>query len=37
MKSAFTGKRHTAHAEIVNEAINARNHGAVGMIQRLVV
>jgi len=31
-KSAFAGKQLTSHAEIANKAINARNHGAVGMI-----
>jgi hypothetical protein len=31
-KSVFAGKQLTTHAEIVNKAINARNHGAVGMI-----
>ena len=31
-KSVFAGKQLTAHSEIVNKAINARNHGAVGMI-----
>jgi hypothetical protein len=31
-KSVFAGKQFTTHAEIVNKAINARNHGAVGMI-----
>lgn len=30
--SVFAGKQLTTHAEIVNKAINARNHGAVGMI-----
>ena len=31
-KSVSAGKQLTTHAEIVNKAINARNHGAVGMI-----
>ncbi len=31
-KSIFAGKQLTVHAEIVNKAINARNHGAVGMV-----
>jgi Peptidase family M28/PDZ domain/PA domain len=31
-KSIFAGKQLTTHSEIVNKAINARNHGAVGMI-----
>ena len=31
-KSVFAGKQLTTHSEIVNKAINARNHGAVGMI-----
>lgn len=31
-KSVFAGKQFTTHAEIVNKAINAKNHGAVGMI-----
>jgi hypothetical protein len=31
-KSVRAGKQLTTHAEIVNKAINARNHGAVGMI-----
>jgi Peptidase family M28/PDZ domain/PA domain len=31
-KSVFAGKQFTTHSEIVNKAINARNHGAVGMI-----
>lgn len=31
-KSVFAGKQLTSHSEIVNKAINARNHGAVGMI-----
>jgi hypothetical protein len=31
-KSAFAGKQLTTHSEIVNKAINARNHGAAGMI-----
>ncbi len=31
-KSIFAGKQLTTHAEIVNKAINAKNHGAVGMI-----
>jgi len=31
-KSVFAGKQLTTHAEIVNKAISARNHGAVGMI-----
>jgi len=30
--SVFAGTQLTTHAEIVNKAINARNHGAVGMI-----
>lgn len=30
--SIFLGKQFTAHAEIVNKAINARNHGAAAMI-----
>ncbi|HEV2196605.1 MAG TPA: M20/M25/M40 family metallo-hydrolase [Candidatus Acidoferrum sp.] len=30
--SVFLGKQLTAHAEIVNKAINARNHGAAAMI-----
>jgi len=34
-KSVFAGKQLTTHAEIVNKAINARNHGAVGMISSL--
>ncbi|HWU39038.1 MAG TPA: M28 family peptidase, partial [Candidatus Acidoferrum sp.] len=31
-KSVFAGKQFTTHAEIVNKAINARNHGAVAML-----
>jgi hypothetical protein len=31
-KSVFAGKQLTTHAEIVNKAINAKNHGAVGMV-----
>ncbi|HXJ92578.1 MAG TPA: M28 family peptidase [Terriglobia bacterium] len=31
-KSVFAGKQLTTHSEIVNKAINARNHGAAGMI-----
>jgi aminopeptidase YwaD len=31
-RSVFAGKQLTTHAEIVNKAINARNHGAAGMI-----
>jgi Peptidase family M28/PDZ domain/PA domain len=31
-KSVFAGMQLTEHAAIVNKAINARNHGAVGMI-----
>jgi Peptidase family M28/PDZ domain/PA domain len=31
-KSVFAGKQLTTHAEIVNKTINARNHGAAGMI-----
>ncbi len=31
-KSVFAGKQLTTHAAIVNKAINAKNHGAVGMI-----
>ena len=31
-KSVFAGKQLTTHSEVVNKAINARNHGAVGMI-----
>ncbi len=31
-KSIFAGKQLTTHAEIVSKAINARNHGAAGMI-----
>jgi hypothetical protein len=31
-KSVRAGKQLTTHAEIVNKAINARDHGAVGMI-----
>jgi hypothetical protein len=31
-KSVFAGKQLTTHADIINKAINARNHGAVGMI-----
>jgi hypothetical protein len=31
-KSVFAGRQLTTHAEIVNKAINARNHGAAGMI-----
>jgi aminopeptidase YwaD len=31
-KSVFAGKQLTTHSEIVNKAINARNHGAVGMV-----
>jgi len=31
-KSVFAGKQLTTHSEIVNKVINARNHGAVGMI-----
>lgn len=31
-KSVFEGKQYTQHAEIVNKAINARNHGAAGMV-----
>jgi hypothetical protein len=31
-KSVFAGKQLTTHSAIVNKAINARNHGAAGMI-----
>ena len=31
-KSVFSGKQLTSHAEIANKAINAKNHGAVGVI-----
>ena len=31
-KSVFAGRQLTTHAAIVNKAINAKNHGAVGMI-----
>ena len=31
-KSVFTGKQLTSYSAIVNKAINAKNHGAVGMI-----
>lgn len=31
-KSVFAGKQLTTHAEIVNKAINAKNHGAAGMV-----
>ena len=31
-KSVFAGKQLTVYSDIVNKAINARNHGAVGMI-----
>jgi hypothetical protein len=31
-KSVFAGKQLTTHASIVSKAINAKNHGAVGMI-----
>lgn len=31
-KSVFAGKQMTTHSEIVNKAINARNHGALGMV-----
>jgi len=31
-KSPFAGKQLTTHAAIVNKAINAKNHGAAGMI-----
>ena len=31
-KSVFAGKQLTTHSEIVNKVINAKNHGAVGMI-----
>jgi len=31
-KSVFAGKQLTTHAGIVSKAINAKNHGAVGMI-----
>jgi hypothetical protein len=31
-KSAFAGKQLTSHAEIANKAINAKNHGAAGLI-----
>ena len=31
-KSVFAGKQMTAHAQVTNKAINAKNHGAVGMI-----
>lgn len=31
-KSVFAGKQLTTHAEIVSKAINAKNHGAAGMI-----
>lgn len=31
-KSVFAGKQLTTHSQIVNKAINARNHGAAGMI-----
>src|SRR4051812_49011352 len=31
-KSVFSGTRLTSHAEIANKAINAKNHGAAGMI-----
>jgi hypothetical protein len=31
-KSVFAGKQLTTHSDIVNKAINARNHGAVGVV-----
>lgn len=31
-KSVFEGKESTTHSEIIKKAINARNHGAAGMI-----
>jgi hypothetical protein len=31
-KGAFAGKQLTSHAEIANKAINAKNHGAAGLI-----
>jgi hypothetical protein len=31
-KSVFAGKQMTTHADIVNKAINARNHGALGLV-----
>ena len=31
-KSVFEGRQLTSHAEIANKAINAKNHGAVGVI-----
>jgi len=31
-KSVFAGKQMTTHSEIVNKAINARNHGAQGIV-----
>lgn len=31
-KSVFAGKQMTTHSDLVNKAINARNHGAAGMI-----
>jgi len=31
-KSVFAGKQLTTHADIVNKAINARNHGALGLV-----
>lgn len=31
-QSVFAGRQLTSHAEIVNKAINAKNHGAVGMV-----
>ena len=31
-KSVFSGKESTAHSAIINKAINARNHGAAGLI-----
>src|SRR5579863_4865952 len=31
-KSVFAGKQLTTHSQIVNKAINARNHGAAGII-----
>jgi hypothetical protein len=31
-KSVFAGRQLTTHSEIVNKAINAKNHGAAGMV-----
>jgi hypothetical protein len=37
MKNVFAGKQLTTHAEIANKSVNAGNHGAVMVIQHIVV